>query len=127
MVSNQCSFEMKISLYIIIFLLFVMGVCLTPKSDKKDKLLEFEYGNPLSKMIASNIIAFYSELSPVVSIVKSSENRESELIQLEVINELLYETKNRTLVRLEDSPSNLPQNITRYCNLFFIDSYQSFR
>uniref|UniRef100_A0A3F2ZEN3 Uncharacterized protein n=1 Tax=Phlebotomus papatasi TaxID=29031 RepID=A0A3F2ZEN3_PHLPP len=118
---------MKILLCFIIFLFFVKGQCLASKSDKKNKLLGFEFGNPLSKMIASIIIAFYSESCPEVSIVRASEDRESEIIQLEVINEVLYETSNRTLVRLEDSPSNLPQNMTRAYNLFFIDSYQSFR
>lgn len=69
---------------------------------------------------------FYSVETHKVTITRISENRRSELIQSGIVNEVLYDINESTLVHLDEYPI-IPTNFTQYYNIFLVDSYPSFR
>uniref|UniRef100_A0A3F2ZEM7 Uncharacterized protein n=1 Tax=Phlebotomus papatasi TaxID=29031 RepID=A0A3F2ZEM7_PHLPP len=118
---------MKFTYGICLFLLvFLHKNCGSQMSGKKYKISEFKFGNPLSKMLASIIIEFYSVESTEVSVIKASEDRKSEINQLGIINEFLYDSKDFSLFLLENTDA-VGSRFSRFYNIFVIDSYKSFR
>lgn len=87
------------------------------------------YATPLTSSIVKIINDFYVEQTASISLSRYSINRYNQYIQSDNINEILYQTRTRIVIRFEAEfiqrfyGSQQP----RYYNLIFIDGYQSFR
>lgn len=116
----------KLCYILFIFMLLSYTDCINCQSGNESQIMEVQFGNSLSKIISRIITEFYSVKSPEVLIIKTSENHESDINQLGIINEVLYTTEGLMLVQLAEHHSKLHRNTSQFYNIFFIDSYKSF-
>lgn len=79
----------------------------------------------ISRATVKIIEDFYIYKSTTLSISNSATNT-SVLRQSEMINEVLYSLRTTMIVRIEDNHA-LKDNVIRFANLIFVDSYESFR
>uniref|UniRef100_A0A3F2ZEN0 Uncharacterized protein n=1 Tax=Phlebotomus papatasi TaxID=29031 RepID=A0A3F2ZEN0_PHLPP len=117
---------MKILQCLIVVAFLYRNKCVCDRNDKKYNITIVNFENPLSKIMTTIINEFYSVESHQVIITREAENDRSRIIQAGIINEVLYEIDDRILVRLEGCSSK-DHNILHYYNIFFVDTYQSFR
>uniref|UniRef100_A0A3F2ZEH4 Uncharacterized protein n=1 Tax=Phlebotomus papatasi TaxID=29031 RepID=A0A3F2ZEH4_PHLPP len=112
----------------LIFVAFLhRNVCVVcDKSYKKYNITINNFENPLSKIMRNITNDFYSVRSHQVIITRSAENDKSKIIQAGIVNDALYRIDDGILIRLEGCSKKYFKTL-RYYNIFFVDSYQSFR
>lgn len=72
------------------------------------------------------IIDFYSETSSTLSIARASINNANHIRQSGFINEIVSKT-NSQIVNVIEEHYYLNQNLLRFFNILFVDSYEAFR
>jgi len=109
--------------FLIIFSLISLIYCL----NYKDNIKLPTYSTPLTKITLNLINKYYAKQSAPIIIKYSAKNFFNELKELDLINEILYNLdKSKILTIIEDNDYR-PRKYLRYLNIFFVDSYTSFR
>lgn len=93
------------------------------------KFAETVYSSALTKSVVEIILNYFNNVTDVIYILRSSnihiEN--SQLAQLDIINDILYNTNSQIMVELESIDSmQKVKSYPSFHNLFFVDSFQSF-
>lgn len=110
-----------IKICLVLFILYKVTA-----SDKTYKIPQKFFGSPLSKMLGIIVIEFYSAETISVTITRAADDNISNIFQSGLINEVLYDTKDHILVRLETYEA-IRKRYLRYYNVIVVDNYESFK
>lgn len=84
-----------------------------------------KYSSALSQSVTDVILNYYVNESSTVNIIHESSNSKGEENLQDLINEVLYQVKTKTIVELEDY-KNIRDNRKKSYNVIFCDSSESF-
>lgn len=113
---------MKLSILISFFLILKPS-----KALKKDFAMP-EYGNALTRGLVEIIEKFYMNRTNTLNVYHASENLNdlNKEINLDLVNEVLYQVQSKVVVQLEGYLDLKDTNRKRIYNIIFVDSYESF-
>lgn len=83
------------------------------------------YNTSIARATVKIIEKFYMGITTTLSISNAATNTTLQR-QSGMINEVLYSSTFKMIVRIEDHET-LQDNVLRFSNLIFVDSYESFR
>lgn len=83
------------------------------------------YNTSIARATVKIIEDFYLRISTTISISNAAKTTTLQQ-QSGMINEVLFSSKTKMIVRIEDHQA-LHDNVLRMYNLIFVDSYESFR
>lgn len=110
-----------------VVLVYFLLLCQQSNGLKKDFAMP-NYGNALSRALVEIIEKFYMERTKTLNIYHASiDHNDMNLnINLDTMNEVLYQVRSRIIVQLEGYQDFQITNRKRVYNIFFVDSYESF-
>lgn len=91
---------------------------------------DFDYAQEnetITKTVANIISTFYIETTSVINFFSCSSNYESNSVTGRIINKILKQMDSKVLTLLEDCDNIIATDRKKFFNIFFIDTYDSFR
>ena len=93
-----------------------------------DKFAMPKYGSVLTKSIAKIIFDFFAKESNTLTITRSAFREDRKILQDDIINEVLYMTKNKIVVQLTSPDElHLTDGERKFFNLWIVDGLDGFR
>lgn len=105
---------------------FRVFLILTITSAQNDIIFEsITYNTSIARATVKIIDDFYVQISSTISISNAAKHTCLQR-QSGMINEVLLSSNSQMIVRIEDHRA-IQDNVIRFYNLIFVDSYESFR